>query len=235
MSNPKKPSLPTSDLLGILGIIVGIVAMLDFSWAIKCLLILLAILLIIYAGRRHNSCAILKYPIAAAAIWYFSFAPWASIWADIHKNHVRLTWPEVITWPVFHWLLAISATLTLVWDWRPFELLRHPFRLWRLAVGEEAWIDRQSALKMIRDSEWAATRRPPIGLAALIAGMSYSADKDRIQFERFLELTLDSFDGQSSSNTKMIGEKRYYAETRLLHFLDAALNRDVIKRFGDVP
>jgi hypothetical protein len=241
MTRRNRSILSTGDFLGVLGIIVGIGALVfDPEWATRAILTLFAIGLVVYAGQRHNSHALVRMPIALAAIWVFSFAPWDQIWDGIRKGHKDLLWPQFIIWPSFHWALACIATVALAWEWYPVSRLRHPLRLWRSVLGDETWIDREEALKLIRGSDWARLREPTysiletIGQSAFGAGMSPPAKKE-IVYRRFIEMTLESFEKYNSGSTKIIGTQKMYPENRLREFMRSALDDEAIKEFGDVP
>jgi hypothetical protein len=72
--------------LSVVGILIGISAYVFDHWAIKAILILIALGLMVYAGRRHTSNPLIRYPVAIFAIIAFSSLPWGGIWENFHKK-----------------------------------------------------------------------------------------------------------------------------------------------------
>ena len=84
----RRPSLSTGDSLAVFGIVVAIMGgVLDLNWALRASLVMLAILLTVYAGRRHDSHPMLRIPIALAVIVIFSYVPWDAIASNFTKAH----------------------------------------------------------------------------------------------------------------------------------------------------
>ncbi len=233
----QKP-LSTGDLLGVAGIVVGVMAIeFELTWAFRAFLAVLAISLTVYGGRRHSSNPMVRLPIATCVIICFSYLPWKAVAEGFHKNHPLVEWPLLVKMPSFHAGLAALAVSALLWGSLPAWTFRH--RLWlfgRGILGEQVWVDRETALKIIRSSDWAKTREPnPTPWAALIGGGANSIEKDRIQFRRFIELTLDSFEKHGNVYARIIDGIMQYDEGALRGFLQTALDNDAIKRFGDLP
>lgn len=235
-----KTALPVGDFLAIVGLIVAIAAMFELGWAVKTALALFGIGLIIYAGRRHPSHALIRIPIAIAAVVFFSFVPWGQIWEDFHKHYPAVGWPKFIADDWFHWALAIGASLALGWEWRPFWSWRHRIRFrWRKALGEETWIDRAEAIKLIRASDWAQMREPSLSILEGI-GRGFMTGKmpherEMMRFRHFINMTLESFERNRSSHVREVDGKKEYSEGALRQFLSNALDAEVIERFGKIP
>lgn len=238
MDSPRKQPLSTSDFLGATALISGILAVVfDLNWVVRSSLVLLAIGTIIFTGQRHQSHPAIRIPIAAVAIMVFSFYPWGVIWADFHKSYPDILWPEAVTGLRFQVPLAGLAFLVLISAPRNFfSWLRHIRFKWRQALGEPTWIDYETALKVIRASDWAKTREPSTSpWMAFLSGSGINIGKDSIQFNHFIKMSLSSFEERNKEYVRMIDGNKHYSEEQLRLFLDHALDADTIKRFGDIP
>jgi hypothetical protein len=229
----------TDTFLTVLGILVGASALLFEQWAVKAPTALFAIGLIVYAGRRHGSHPLIRYPVALAAIAVFAFLPWDDIWADFHKNHPAAAWLEFVTWQSFHWALALAATVALLWNWRPvWRARRRAIFSWRMTLlGEETWISRESALKVIRASRWAQLKEPSANFfeqIGRIGGGFTDYDRSMILFSRYIDLALEQFELHNPQAVRETDGKKEYAEGRLRAVIDGALDTDAIKQFGDI-
>lgn len=230
---PKNP-LSSDALLSVVIAVAGVGAFVFDPWEAKVASVTFALGLIVYAGRRHDSHALVRYPVAIAAIFAFSFAPWGSVWVDFHKENPGLSWPEFITWNGFHWALAILASIVLLWRWRPVWLLRQGIAFqWRRAVESEVWTDRAKALKIIENSKWGVSRKPGGGF---FGSMEFMMKPSLFsQYTRFCQMTLDSFADANKSYVREQGETMEYREDKLWEWLRQAYDDDVRKQFGNIP
>jgi len=236
MDHVREQPLSTSDFISAAALIVGIFAVVfDLNWAVRSSLVLLAIMTIIFTGKRHQSKPAVRIPIAMAAIGIFSFFPWNAVWADFHRSYPDVLWPEAITGLKFRCALAVLAILGLVSAPRNFFRGWRNIRFaWRQALGEPTWIDYDTALKVIRASDWAKTREPSASpWIAFISGVNI--ERDRLQFNHFIKMTLNSFEERNNENVRLICGNKQYSEERLRLFLHHALDADTIKRFGELP
>lgn len=201
------------------------------QWAAKALSVLLALILIVYAGRRHDSNPLLRFPIALVAIAVFAFLPWQAIWDDFHKNYPAMAWPEFITWPSVHWALAIAAVIALGWDWLPGWRFRHRiFAFWRRTLTiEGVWLEREAALDTIRASQWAQIRTPGRTISEILTRSLFNSPESlalhasQVKFNLFLEMTLDSFEASNPNYVRVTEGKKEYLEGKLLLFLRQSL------------
>ncbi|HUZ31400.1 MAG TPA: hypothetical protein VMV19_04735 [Xanthobacteraceae bacterium] len=233
-----RPRTPFSNdtFLTVLGIVAGVGAIVFDQWAIKGALVLFALALIVYAGRRHGSHPLIRYPVALATITIFSFEPWNGIWADFHKDYPAAEWLEFVTWPSFHWALVISAALALGWDWVPFWRTRHRFRFaWRIFLGEEIWISRDAALKVMRASDWGRAKEPAKTLFGATGFLGSDDEKKESRLKLYLALTLDRFEESEAAYVRDRDGKKEYAESRLLLFLRRSMQAELEKEFGALP
>lgn len=241
MAGSGKTPFSTDTFLGVLGIIAGICGyVFELGWATKSFFVIVAIWLIVYAGRRHNSHPLLRYPVAIAVILVFAFFPWDAIWEDFHKSHPVTTWPEFIVEDWFHWALAICGSLALGWDWLPFWALRRRlFSSWSKALGEEVWLSRSEALKAIRSSSWGRLREPPVSIGDyFMRGLAVGKeplDANEVKFKVFLNLTLDSFEAANPRYVREVDNKKEFLEEKLLLFVRRAMEEEVVKQFGPIP
>jgi hypothetical protein len=235
-----KTPFSNDTLVGIFGIVAGICAYVLEGWATRAFFVFLAISLIVYAGRRHGSHPLVRYPVAIAAIWIFSFNPWGPIWLDFNKNYPDWLWASFITSDWFHWSLAIIASLILVWGWPPFWSFRRRVKFhWRSALGEETWINRTDANKLVRASDWAKIREPSLNIfegvgKGLLGGMS-PYDRDMLRYRRFINMTIESFERNHSDGVREVEGIKQYSEGTLRQFLENALDAEVIEKFGNIP
>ena len=156
------------------------------------------------------------------------------------KAHRDIEWPLIVKRPLFHFTLAVFAAIALISpqsvsvEWR-----RYVFFFRSRVLSEQVWIDRATALTLIKASDWAKTRdqRSPWGalLRGALAGGNVNYDRDSIQFNRFIELTLKNFEKRGSYYAHEIDGVMKYDEGALRKFLDDALTTDTLKRFGDLP
>lgn len=108
-------------------------------------------------------------------------------------------------------------------------------------MGEETWISRNDALQIIRDSDWAKIREPALSLVDQISqsmrfgGGKTSFDRDVLRFNRFISMTLQSFERNNSSAVRELEGRKEYAEGVLRAFMENALDAEVIERFGQIP
>lgn len=244
MAHSAKSPLSNDGFLTVLGVIAGVCAAVFDQWAARTIFVLLGMALIVYAGRRHGSHPLVRYPVAIGALALFAFLPWASIWADFHKDFPTTNWPKFIEGARFHWALVTASSLILIWNWRPvWNVRRRAIFSWRMTVlGEETWIGRDSALKIIRGSDWAQIREPAFSMIEQLAqSMRFSTsgkteyDRDLLRFNRFIAMTLESFERNNPSAVREVDGKKEYAEGVLRTFMDNALDDEVIQRFGQIP
>jgi hypothetical protein len=242
MAGRARNPLSTDTFLTVLGIVAGIGAIVFDQWAVKAPLVLLGLVLIVYAGRRHGSHPVLRYPIALAAIGAFSFLPWHGIWEDFHKSYPAVAWPVFVTRYPFKVALAAVCALALGWDLMPVWRIRHRIFVWRKALTSEGvWIDRDTALKVIRDSQWARLRAPAQTLAEMLT-RSFLASPDatafqanQLRFNVYLDMTLGSFETSNSDYVRTVEGKKEYLEEKLRLFLATSLRQEAIKQFGPLP
>jgi hypothetical protein len=138
------------------------------------------------------------------------------------------------------WPMRVALFLTgvsiIVWQSPRVWVFRH--QIWsfgRRLLVEQIWIDRATALKLVRESDWAKTRdQPRSAWSTLVAG-NFNFDKDRIQFNRLIELTLDSFEKRGAYYARDIEGVMKYDEGALRAFLDEAITNETLRRYGDIP
>lgn len=241
MPPAQRSTLSTGDFLAVFGIVVAITAgVLDLNWALRTFLVGLAIFLTVFAGRRHGSHPMIRIPVALALIVLFSYAPWDTIATDFTKAHRGVEWPLFVRKPLFHFALAAVAAIALVSPQSPSTNWRRYVFFFRSKVlSEQVWIDRAAALSLIKSSDWAKTRDIgrgllPNWLTGSIGG-AINFDRDRIQYERFIELTLHQFARRGNYYAREIDGVMKYDEGALREFLDNALTTDTLKRFGSLP
>ena len=63
--------------------------------------------------------------------------------------------------------------------------------------------------------------------------MNYN--RDNIQYDRFIELTLKNFEKRGTHYSREMDGVKKYDESAIRQFLDDALTADTLKRFGDLP
>jgi hypothetical protein len=107
-------------------------------------------------------------------------------------------------------------------------------------LGEAVWLDRASALKVIRSSEWAQLRAPGVTLADFIGrslniGGTSPVDADATRFRVYIELTLDSFEQNNAAYVRENDNKKEYREDKLLLFIRKAMEAEVEQKFGPIP
>jgi hypothetical protein len=240
MPPTQRPPLSTGDLLGAVGIVAGIMSVeLDLTWLLRTALVALAICLTVYAGSRHNSHPMVRIPIALAVIFIFSYSSWDAIAADFHKSFPLSEWPQTVRRPIFHFAVAAVASAALLSSRTAFsEWRRYVFFFRSRILSEQVWIDRATALALIKASDWAKTRdqRSPWGvLAGSLIGGNMNYNRDNIQYDRFIELTLKNFEKRGTHYSREMDGVKKYDESAIRQFLDDALTADTLKRFGDLP
>ncbi len=237
----RRPPLSTGDLFAVVGIVVAIMAIVfNLTWIWKTALVLFAMSLTVFAGRRYDSHPLLRIPIALVVVVIFSYAtPWDAIADDFHKNFPLTAWPLVVKRPISHFALAAVGAAALLSSPAAFsEWRRYVFFYRSRVLSEQVWIDKETALTLIKASDWAKTRnqRTPWSLLrASLSGGTYNYDRDNIQFNRFIELTLHNFARRGNYHAREIDGIMKYDEGALRAFLDDALTADTLKRFGDLP
>ncbi len=85
-------SLSRSDVLAIVGTLVGLTPPMFESWVTKSLLLGAAILLILYWALRHRVHPIWRIDIGAGLICFFVYGYWRPIWDDFHEKHPKIVW-----------------------------------------------------------------------------------------------------------------------------------------------
>jgi hypothetical protein len=226
--------------LSVLGILAGLCAAVFDQWAARTIFVFLGMALIIYAGRRHDSHPLLRYPVAAVALAVFAFLPWASIWADFHKDYPTTACLEFIIDRRYQGALALVSILALLWNWPRFWGLRHRVTSgWRTLLGEEEnWVGREDALKIIRTSDWAKLKVPAanniaVSLARAFGGQT--VEREELEFKVYIDLTLDNFERDNPSYVRQQESKKEYLEQKLILFLRKDAEVAIIKKFGPVP
>jgi len=136
--------------------------------------------------------------------------------------------------------LVIVGVAILIWGWRPFWSLRHRLRfVWRTFLGEETWISREDALKLIRASDWAKLREPVSSIAdstaRLLGGGQSPYDRNVILYRRYIEMTLEKFEMYNPTCVREDEGKKQYSERLLRYFVDGALDDEAIAKFGKLP
>jgi hypothetical protein len=137
--------------------------------------------------------------------------------------------------------LVITGVAILIWAW-PFWKLRHRVLfLMRSILGEQTWISRADALKIIRSSEWAQLRAPGKTLGEILTRSlflspeSLALDATQTKFNVFLGMTLDSFENNNPNYVKITNDKKEYLEDKLLLFLKRSIEEEALKQFGPLP
>jgi hypothetical protein len=240
-------------VVGLIAVIVATTAELD--WVFRSIAVASGVILwghLIFRSRRHILARIALFATGTAALLAIT---WHPIWEDFHQKH-----PEIATSALIElvaatmagatdflkqsgaiWALAVVAFMILVWGWRPFWGLRHRVAsAWRTLLGEEEnWVGREDALKIIRASDWAALKAPPvdINIAASLARAfgGATADREELEFKVYLDLTLDNFERDNPSCVRQQEGKKEYLEQKLILFLRKDSEDAIIKKFGPVP
>ena len=138
-------------------------------------------------------------------------------------------------------ILVIVGVAILIWGWRPFWSLRHRLRFaWRTFLGEETWISREDAYKVVRASDWAKTREPSysildrMGATGFSSGLSAS-ERVMLLFRRYIDMLLEKFESDQPNAVREVDGHKQYAEGALRRYLDAALDSEAIQKFGPLP
>lgn len=148
-------------------------------------------------------------------------------------NFVNQPWVRVT--------LATTGTLALLWPLKSFWRIRHRLVfVWRKAVSNEVWIDRNAAVALISNSAWALSRRrrseQPKSLFQLTQ-LSYGSDPAKIEkhkmFRGWCELALGEFKNMNEEGCRPGGNKWEYEEGMLRGWLDNRYDNDLVGEFGE--
>jgi hypothetical protein len=231
----KPPPLTTGDLLGIIGFVAAVMSYEADQWGLRAFLAVVAIGLTVYGGRRHSAHPAIRLPIAIGVIVFLSYSPWKEIAEDFHRSHPLIEWPMFVKAPLAHFSLAAVATATLLWgSLRAWHFSHRLLSFGRRFLGEQVWIDRETALKSIRSSDWAKLKEPTSSIFDAFSG-GYSPAKAEIMFTHYIEMALKNFEYANESYVREQDGQKQFLEDRLLSFINQALDGDAIKRFGDLP
>ena len=107
-------------------------------------------------------------------------------------------------------------------------------------MSDKVWIDKQQAVALIDNSEWARMKRPRRG--ALSWGISEYADPVESKFRQlerkfkiYLQKSLDSFETDNPDAVQQSENGKRYEEGALRKFLEYALNGELYDEFGSIP
>jgi hypothetical protein len=134
--------------------------------------------------------------------------------------------------------LVIIGVGILIWGWRPFWSLRHRLRFeWRTLLGEVTWISRDKAIELVRQSQWARSRKrrnekPTSQFAFNLLMTNPEADEMQRMFYRWCVLALDGFSTHEPSAVRNVTTSTEYDEAALKNWLNGRYENDVISEFG---
>ena len=100
-------------------------------------------------------------------------------------------------------------------------------------MESEVWTDYATALEMIKKSKWGVSRKPGGGFFDSM--LFVQKPQFLSQYDRFCQLTLESFAEANKLYVRKAAEKTEYREDKLWEFLRAAYDDDVRKQFGEIP
>jgi hypothetical protein len=235
MAIKARSQMSISDVLTVIGVVAGVAGMVfDLNWGVRTAFVALALLLTVYAGTTaDNFHPVIRLTVSIGIIILFSYFPWNSIVQDLHKARPRDVWPFYLNRPIFHFSVAAVATARLLSGSLPAWGFLHRIRsIGRSFLGDPVWVNREAAMKLLRNSPWGRLREPR---HSIIEAFSRKYDSDLIKFERFLDLTLESFETNNANHVRDVTGAKEYEESALLRFVNKALDAEVITQFGDIP
>jgi hypothetical protein len=146
----------------------------------------------------------------------------------------------------FRGLLVLSGLSIILWKTRPMWRLRHKLWFkWRKLVTEQVWISKESAIEILKNSDWGRLNEPNVvetisifDMAAIgsrrrtVYGMS-DTQKALLKYNIFINKALNNF---ASSNPKSFNQKKdEYDEVALRKFTRVAIDNDIESEFGSAP
>lgn len=189
----------------------------------------------IFTSPEDFQAMMARAPVWLQSVWESMVLP-ALIW-------LGAAW-EFVASPIGTVTAFALIALVLVVDMD--KVARLTRGLWfnvRHAVAEKMWIDGESALNLLRDSEWGQLVGPSDvtyfnALSSLGSRFGLSeSEKKRIKFRRYLFATLRKFaESNPDAYKEATGEgDSFYDEVALRDFIDAALDALVEGEFGKPP
>lgn len=199
------------------------------------------------------------WPLAIFSI--FGIPDGLSWWSKQFEQFIALV-DGAMSDPRVHWLASIAVEITtylnfwpiraalflfgvsiILWRVRPYRLFRSRiFFLWKRALENGKWIDKQAALDLIRASDWARVREPPVSIMDAFASQVHvtmkgvaPATKTEMQFRHFILLALRNFEIANPYSVKMVNDKKQYSEDKIIEFTERAFDDEVIEKFGKLP
>lgn len=147
----------------------------------------------------------------------------------------------------FRLFLVSMGILLIMWNWRFMARLRWFVGWkWRHALGVETWISRRAALDVIRQSDFAQSRKPSqtvrkqnnpmFSLSGLFSERVVMAPgKESTMLTRFSELILEKIASEYPDVVRDSGGEPTYLKEKIESWLDGAFDEEVLSEFGNVP
>jgi len=127
-------------------------------------------------------------------------------------------------------LLVLGVLVAMVWGTRPVWKARHKLEfLWKKKLTGKVWIPRDQAFELVRNSDWAQSRRkekstPFIDLWAFQKSVR---DLETIKFGRFVSLVLNKFaENHPEKAQKDKDGKQEFDEGGLRDYLQTNFDKD---------
>lgn len=177
------------------------------------------------------------------------FKTWSK-WIDAVVNDPLVTalaeWAVAIAGfvnqPWFRITLVIVGMVMIIWPLRWFWRVRHRFLFKvRQTLSEEVWIDRGSALTLIRNSRWAGVRQPKPTIGDMVRSSGIFGDTESIfqkrirKFDDYCAMALDRFEKQNPQFARWAEGNKQYSEGKIREYLDEAYTDELEGEFGPLP
>ena len=148
-------------------------------------------------------------------------------------------------------LFIVIAITIFIWAWRPFWRIRHKLKFnWRRLLTNKVWIPRETAIEVIRSSDWAKIKEPHtkrtssildglnihlMGLTAVTSTGLSEQKKLEFKFNIYLDRTLDAFIAVNPESFRVKDGHNQVEEVALIKFLSKAMDEEIAKDFGETP
>lgn len=250
--------------IGLLAVIVATDA--NLNWWFRGATIAVGLLLWGDLIFRMDRKILVRMALFAIGATFLLAVTWQSVWDDFHQKHPQIAARAMlrafaekateavhyINLPPARWTLAAIAVLLLIWGSRPVWRLWHHLISWlKSLLGEKVWIDKITAIELLKNSTWATLARMKAAkpretynnaFAILLGGQRVVREPppnpqfEQLEFDAFIELTLDNFERDNPDYVKVDElRKKQYLEDKLSAFIKKALGAQVSDRFGSIP